>query len=131
MNKPKTIDEQRAEGLAVMQSFAGADYAAKRAASTNDFNRELRALSELAMGAVWTRPEIDRRARSLVTVAMLTALGRHHELAIHMDAALTNGCTPAQLKEVVLQSVIYCGFPAANEACRIAEEAMRKRGIAF
>ena len=125
-----TIDELRARGLAVMQAFAGDDYAAKRAASTNDFNRDLRALSELAMGSVWTRPELDRATRSLVTVAMLTALGRHHELAIHMEGALNNGCTPSAIKEVVLQSVIYCGFPAANEASRIAEEIFRKRGIA-
>lgn len=126
----KTIQELRQQGLAVMTAFAGEDYAARRAASTSNFNRELRELSELAMGAVWTRPELDRATRSLVTVAMLTALGRAHELAIHMDAALTNGCTPAQLKEVILQSVIYCGFPAAGEATRIAEETFRKRGIA-
>jgi 4-carboxymuconolactone decarboxylase len=127
----KTIKELRQQGLEVMTAFAGKEYAARRAASTNSFNRELRELSELAMGSVWTRPELDRATRSLVTVAMLTALGRAHELAIHMDAALNNGCTAAQLKEVILQSVIYCGFPAAGEASRIAEETFRKRGVAI
>jgi 4-carboxymuconolactone decarboxylase len=127
----KTVKELRQQGLDVMASFAGEDYAAKRAASTNDFNRELRELSELAMGSVWARPDMDRAMRSLVTVAMLTALGRSPELAIHMNAALNNGCTPGQIKEVILQSVIYCGFPAANEATRIAEEVFRTRGIAI
>ena len=125
----RTVKEVRLQGLEVMAAFAGEEYAAKRSASTNSFNRELRELSELAMGSVWARPEMDRATRSLVTVAMLTALGRQHELAIHMGAALNNGCTPGQLKEVILQSVIYCGFPAANEACRIAEETLRKRGV--
>ncbi|WP_038207169.1 carboxymuconolactone decarboxylase family protein [Xenophilus azovorans] len=126
-----TVDQLRARGLEVMRSFAGEDYAARREASANDFNRELRALSELAMGSVWARPDMDRATRSLVTVAMLTALGRQHELTIHMNAALNNGCTPAQLKEVILHAVIYCGFPAANEAARIAEETFRARGIAY
>ena len=124
------VDDLRRRGLDVMRAFAGPEYAQKREASTNDFNRELRALSEMAMGSVWTRTELDRATRSLVTVAMLTAAGREHELAIHMEAALNNGCTPSQLKEVILQSVIYCGFPAANVASRLAEEAFRKRGIA-
>lgn len=125
-----TVDELRARGLEVMRSFAGEDYAARREASTNDFNRDLRALSELAMGSVWARPGMDRATRSLITVSMLTAMGRHHELTIHMNAALNNGCTPDQLKEVVLHAVIYCGFPAANEAMRIAEATFRERGIA-
>jgi 4-carboxymuconolactone decarboxylase len=125
----KTIRDLRKQGLDAMTAFAGEEYAAKRAASTNSFNRELRELAELAMGSVWSRPEMDRATRSLVTVAMLTALGRQHELAIHMGAALNNGCTPGQIKEVILQSVIYCGFPAAGEATRIAEEVFRKCGV--
>ena len=127
----KTVKELRQQGLDVMTTFAGADYAAKRAASTNSFNIELREMSEMAMGSVWARPEMDLATRSLVTVAMLTALGRHHELSIHLGAALNNGCTPGQLKELILQSTIYCGFPAANEACRIAEEIFLNRGITF
>jgi hypothetical protein len=62
---------------------------------------------------------------------MLTALGRPHELKIHIGAALNNGCTSGQLKELILQSTIYCGFPAANEACRLAEEIFHNRGIDF
>lgn len=127
----KTVDQLRAEGLEVMRSFAGEDYAARRAATASNFNSELRALSEIAMGAVWTRPQLERATRSLVTVGMLTALGRTHELTIHINAALNNGCTPEQLKEVVLQAVIYCGFPAANEANRIAEETFRQRGLDY
>ncbi len=126
-----SITDLKKSGLDVMRAFAGEEYAVQRAASTNDFNRDLRALSELSMGSVWTRPDLERATRSLVTVGILTALGRSHELSIHMNAALNNGCTPAQLKEVILQAVIYCGFPAANEASRIAEDTFRKRGITF
>lgn len=126
----KTIKQLRQEGLDVMTTFAGEDYAAKRAASASSFNRELRELSEMAMGAVWARPEMDRATRSLITVSMLLALNRPHELAIHLNAALNNGCTTVQLKELILQSVIYCGFPAAGEAMRLAEEIFRQRGIA-
>ncbi|MDO8941712.1 MAG: carboxymuconolactone decarboxylase family protein [Burkholderiaceae bacterium] len=124
-----TIAEIRRKGLAVLRAYAGKAYIDRRKASDNSFNRELRELSEVCMGTIWTRKQLDRATRSLVTVGMLTALNRSHELTIHLEAALNNGCTPAQIKEVILQSVIYCGFPAAGEASRIAEEIFRKRGI--
>jgi 4-carboxymuconolactone decarboxylase len=124
-----TVDSLRKKGLSVLRGLVGDKYIEKRIESTNEFNRNLRELSELCMGSVWTRTELDLATRSLVTVSMLIALGRSHELSIHIDAALTNGSTPAQLKEVILHAVIYCGFPAAGDAGRIAEEVFRQRGI--
>ena len=77
-------------------------------------------ITRYAWGEIWTRPGLDRRTRSCITVAMLVALGREDELALHMRAALNNGVTRDELKEVLLQTAVYCGVPAANSAFRIA-----------
>jgi len=77
-------------------------------------------ITRFVWGEIWTRPGLDRRTRSCITVAMLVALNRNEELALHMRAALTNGVTMDELKEILLQTAVYCGVPAANTAFGVA-----------
>lgn len=92
---------------------------------TTEFTADFQELiTRYAWGEIWSRPGLDRRARSLITVAMLVALGREEELAMHVRAALGNGVTPDELKEVLLQCAIYCGVPAANGAFAIAQRVL-------
>lgn len=114
-------DELLDRGMKVRRKVLGDSYVdqavAKRTAFTADF-QDL--LTRYAWGEVWTRPGLDQRTRCCITVAMLVALGREEELALHIRAALDNGVTVEELKEVLLQSAIYCGIPAANAAFRVA-----------
>ena len=113
------------EGLAVRREVLGADYVNNAVASATDFNREFQELvTEYCWGKVWTRPGLDRKTRSLINVAMLTALNRPHEVALHVRGALNNGCTRDEIKEVLLQTAIYCGVPAAVDSFRVAREVL-------
>jgi len=113
------------EGLAVRREVLGTDYVNKSIASANDFNREFQELvTEYCWGKVWTRPGLDRKTRSLINLAMLTALNRPHEVALHVRGALNNGCTRDEIKEVLLQTAIYCGVPAAVDSFRVAREVL-------
>ena len=113
------------EGLAVRREVLGADYVNKSIASANDFNREFQELvTEYCWGKVWTRPGLDRKTRSLINIAMLTALNRPHGVALHVRGALNNGCTRDDIKEVLLQTAIYCGVPAAVDSFRVAREVL-------
>lgn len=112
-------------GMAVRRAVLGDAHVdraeAGRTALTSDFQDYI---TRCAWGDVWTRPGLDRRTRSCITVAMLVALNRTEELRLHLRAALTNGVTVDELKEVLLQTAIYCGVPAANTAFRIAGEVL-------
>ena len=119
----------KAKGRAVLAFLLGDAYVQKRTASLNTFNRDLRDLSDYCVGTVWSRPELEPKTRSLVCIAMLTALGKESQLRLHLRGALVNGCTMEEIREVILQSVVYCGFPAAGEASRIAEEVFDEKGI--
>ena len=92
-------------------------------AAENEFNSAFQDLiTRYAWGEIWTRPGLPRKTRSLITVAMMVALNRSDELKIHIRAALRNGVTREELREVLLQTAIYCGVPAANTAFHLAEE---------
>ncbi len=118
-------DETFARGMAVRREVLGGDYVDRANANRSPFTSEFQDfLTRYAWGEVWTRPGLDRRTRSCITVAMLVALNRPEELAIHLQGALRNGVTAAELREVLLQSAIYCGIPAANSAFRIARETL-------
>jgi 4-carboxymuconolactone decarboxylase len=78
-------------------------------------------VTEVCWGRIWDRPGLDRKTRSLLNLAMLTALNRSHELSLHVRGAVNNGCTPAEIQEVLLQAAVYCGVPAAMESFRVAE----------
>jgi 3-oxoadipate enol-lactonase/4-carboxymuconolactone decarboxylase len=92
-------------------------------AFTEDFQRFI---TEYAWGSIWTRPELDRRSRSMITLTALIALGHDEELAMHVRAARTNGLTDEEIKEVILHSAVYCGVPAANTAFRIAKQVLEE-----
>jgi 4-carboxymuconolactone decarboxylase len=115
----KTYDE----GLAVRKAVLGAEYVDKSIRSADEFTKPMQDLvTEYCWGAVWTRPELDRRTRSFLNLAMLTALNRPHEIKLHVLGALNNGLTRVEIREVFLQSAIYCGVPAALDAMRVAKE---------
>jgi len=111
-------------GLKVRREVLGDEYVDKSLANTTDFTEALQGLvNEYCWGAVWGREGLTRKERSLVNLGMLTALGRIHEVEIHVRGALNNGVTKEQISEVFLQSAIYCGVPAAVDGFRIAREA--------
>jgi 4-carboxymuconolactone decarboxylase len=92
---------------------------------TTDFTAEFQDLiTRYAWGEIWTRPGLDRRTRSCITLTVLVALGRDEELAMHVRAALRNGLTPDEIKEVLLHCAVYCGVPAANAAFAVAQRVL-------
>ena len=112
------------KGLALRKQVLGADYVEKSLASADDFSRPMQELStEYCWGYVWTRPGLQLRERSLINLAMISALNRPHELKLHVKAALTNGLTREEIREVLLQVAVYCGVPAGIDSTRIAREA--------
>src|SRR5262245_48299767 len=116
-------DEQYERGLAVRRAVMGAAYVDAALRDADALTAPLQELvTEYGWGAVWTRPGLDRRTRSLLTLAMLTALNRPHELKGHIRGALTNGVTRAEVAEVFLQAAVSCGLPAALDSARVAKE---------
>jgi 4-carboxymuconolactone decarboxylase len=117
------------QGLKVRREVLGAEHVDRSLAAASDFSRPVQELvTEYCWGAVWTRDELDRRTRSLLNLAMLTALNRNHELGVHVRGAITNGCTTTEIRETLLQTAVYCGVPAALEAFRVAERALGELG---
>lgn len=118
-------DERRAEGMRARREVLGDEHVDRALAGTTPFTADFQDLiTRYAWGEIWTRPGLDRRMRSAITLTALTALGHHHELAMHVRAALRNGLTPEEIKEVLLQAAIYCGVPAANRAFAVAQEVL-------
>jgi 4-carboxymuconolactone decarboxylase len=116
-------DPQYDKGLATRQQVMGEDFVARAFAGMTDFTAPIQQhITRAAWGDVWQRPGLDLKTRSLVTVALLTALGKQHELKGHVRGALNNGATVAELQEVLLHAAVYCGVPAAVEAFRSAAE---------
>jgi 3-oxoadipate enol-lactonase/4-carboxymuconolactone decarboxylase len=120
-----TLDQVRAEGMVVRREVLGDAHVDRAVAGTTDFTRDFQELiTAYAWGGIWTRPGLDRRSRSMVTLTALVALGHQEELAMHVRAARTNGLTDDEIKEVLLQTAIYCGVPAANTAFRVAQSVL-------
>ncbi len=112
-------------GLALRREVLGDQHVANSLAAATEFTRPIQEyITEACWGDVWTRPGLDRRTRSLVTLAMLTALNRMAELGVHVRGARRNGCTEQEIQEVLLQTAAYCGAPAALEAFRVAEKVL-------
>jgi 4-carboxymuconolactone decarboxylase len=110
-------------GLAIRKEVLGAEHVERSLASADDFSRPYQeAITEYCWGAIWNRPGLDRRTRSLLNLAMLTALNREDEFRLHVRAAFRNGVTKDEICEVLLQAMIYCGVPAANSAFKQARE---------
>ena len=117
------------DGMAVRREVLGDEHVDRATANATDFTRDFQQLiTEYAWGTIWTRPGLDRRSRSLITLTALVARGHHEELAMHLRAALTNGLTVDEIKETLLQTAIYCGVPDANTAFRIAQQVLDETG---
>jgi 4-carboxymuconolactone decarboxylase len=115
--------ERYEAGLAVRRAVLGTAYVDKALAAADSFSQPLQELvTENAWGTVWTREGLSRRDRSLITVAMLIALNRPHEIKLHLRGALNNGLSREEIRELLLQAGVYCGMPAAVDAFRIARE---------
>ena len=118
----RTIDDVRAAGMAVRREVLGDAHVDRATAAATDLTGEFQDfITQYAWGTIWTRPGLDRRSRSLITLTALVARGHHEELAMHVRAARTNGVTNDEIKELLLQTAIYCGVPDANTAFRIAQ----------
>jgi 4-carboxymuconolactone decarboxylase len=117
-------------GLKTRREVLGAEYVDKSIASQDEFNRPLQELlNTYCWNDVWNRPGLPRKTRSMLNLAMLSALNKPHELKLHLNGALNNGLTKGDIQEVFLQVAIYCGVPAAVESFRIAREVFKERGI--
>lgn len=118
------------KGLQTRREVLGAEYVDASIRNADDFNRPMQELvTQYCWGDVWNRPGLDRRTRSLLNLAMLTALNRPHELRLHVRGALNNGVTKDEIREVLLQAAIYCGVPAAIDGFRAAREVFKEMGI--
>lgn len=118
------------EGLKNRRDVLGAEYVDNSLASADDFNMPLQELvTEYCWGAVWGREGLSRQQRSMLNLGMLVALGRSHELRLHIRGAINNGLTKDDIREVFMQTAIYCGVPAAIDAFRNAREVFKEMGI--
>jgi 4-carboxymuconolactone decarboxylase len=111
-------------GLEIRRAVLGKEYVDKSISAADDFSRPMQELAtEYCWGRVWSRPGLSRRDRSVINLAMISALNRPHELKLHVKAALTNGLSRSEISEIFLQIAIYCGLPAGIDSVRIAREA--------
>lgn len=125
-NQPEAEQEALFQrGLRVRRDVLGAEHVDRSLAQVSDFSRPVQEfVTAFCWGSVWDRPNLDRRTRSLLNLAMLTALNRMHEFAVHVRGAVNNGCTEEEIQEVLLQAAVYCGAPAALESFRVAERVL-------
>jgi 4-carboxymuconolactone decarboxylase len=123
------MSDTHERGMEVRRAVLGDEHVDRAAARTTDFTADFQDLiTRYAWGEIWTRPGLDRRTRSCITLTALVAGGHDQELAMHVRAALRNGLTPDEIKEVLLQTAIYCGVPAANSAFAVAQEVLVEEG---
>ena len=115
-------DDRHAKGLQVRKAVLGPEHVARAEAATTPFDADFqRFVTEMAWGSVWSRPDLDLRTRHLVTIAILAALDRPEELALHVRATRNTGVAPEELREVLLHVAVYAGVPAANAAFALAK----------
>jgi 4-carboxymuconolactone decarboxylase len=118
-------DDAHERGMKVRREVLGDEHVEAAVERTSEFTADFQDLiTRYAWGEIWTRPGLDRRTRSAITLTALVALGRFEELRMHLRAALRNGLEEDEIKEVLLQSAIYCGVPAANTAFALAQEVL-------
>jgi len=117
------------QGLEVRRAVLGADYVDGSLAKADDFMMAFqRITTEWCWGYAWTRPGLDRKARSMLNLAMLTALNRPAEIKLHVKGALANGVSVEEIKEILLHATVYCGIPAGLDAFKAAHEVLLKEG---
>ena len=124
------MEKTRLEGRKILAEVLGEQYLEKRDETTNDFNRPLREFSEAAAFCmIWSRPGLEKKFRSMLCLAMLTALNRPHELELHLTSAINNGCSIEEIRETLLHTVPYCGIPATLDAIKVAERVLSEKGL--
>lgn len=125
------VDQETFEkGLKIRREVLGAEYVDKSIANATPFNRPMQELvTTYCWGEIWGRPGLDRKTRSIINLALITALNRPHELKLHVNGALNNGLTKDEICEVFLQTAIYCGVPAAMDAFRTASGVFAELGV--
>jgi 3-oxoadipate enol-lactonase/4-carboxymuconolactone decarboxylase len=124
-------DEERVRGFKTRREVLGDEHVDRAIANTTEFTADFQDLiTRYAWADIWSRPGLDRRTRSCITLMALTALNHHEELAMHVRAALRNGVTPDEIGEVLLQAAVYCGVPAANRAFAIAQAVLADQDTA-
>jgi 4-carboxymuconolactone decarboxylase len=115
------------EGMRIRREVLGDEHVDRAIEKTSELTADFQDLiTRYAWGEIWARPGLDRKTRSCITLTALTALNHHEELALHVRAALRNGLTPDEIKEVLLQAAIYCGVPAANRAFAVAQQVLEE-----
>ncbi len=113
------------DGLAVRKDVLGAEYVEQSLDNVTDFTRDLQELvTEYCWGTIWTREDLPRKTRSLLNIAMMTVMNRPHELELHVRGAFRNDCTAEEIREVLLQTAIYAGVPAAIDGFRVAKKVL-------
>jgi 4-carboxymuconolactone decarboxylase len=118
------------KGLKTRREVLGSEYVDNSIKNAGEFNMPMQELvTEFAWNAIWNRPGLDRRSRSMINLAMLTALNRPHELKLHLKGAINNGLTKDEIREILMQTAIYCGVPAAIDSFRCAKEVFAEMGI--
>lgn len=122
------MDRERYDkGLAIRKRVLGAATVEQALAAADDFNGAMQELTtEFCWGALWGREDLPHKTRSLINIALLSALNRPHELKMHVKGARRNGCTPEEIREVLLQVAIYCGIPAGMDSFRNSKEALKE-----
>ena len=124
-----TDDERRERGMKARREVLGDEYVDRSQESATPLTRDFQDLiTRYAWGEIWTRPGLDRKTRSCITIAMTVALNRPDELALHLRGALRNGVTVDEIREVLLQTAVYCGVPAGHTAFRVAEQVLGAEG---
>jgi 4-carboxymuconolactone decarboxylase len=124
------MEQTRMEGRKILAESLGETYLERRDETTNEFNRPLREFSEAAaFGMIWSRPGLEKKFRSMLCLAMLTALNRPHELELHLTSAINNGCSIEEIRETLLHTVPYCGIPATLDAIKVAERVLSEKGL--
>ena len=115
------------KGLAILREVIGAAYVDKSVNSSSEFMKPMQKLTtEWCWGEIWSRPGLERRTRSMLNLAMLTALNRPNEIRLHVRGAVNNGVSTQEMQEVLLQACIYCGVPAALDAFKVAQEVIQQ-----
>jgi 4-carboxymuconolactone decarboxylase len=128
-DRPEFTGEQFAKGLKVRREVLGEAHVNKSLAAADDFTAPMQKLvTEWCWGEIWTRPGLDRRTRSFINLAMISALNRPNEVRLHVRGALNNGLTPEEIREVMMQVAIYCGVPAGLDSLKVAAEVLKEEG---
>lgn len=118
------------KGLKTRREVLGSEYVDNSIKNAGEFNMPMQELvTQYAWNEIWNRPGLDRRSRSMINLAMLTALNRPHELKLHLKGAINNGLTKDEIREILMQTAIYCGVPAAIDSFKCAKEVFAEMGI--